>query len=153
MTRRAMAIGLAVLALGWALALVAAPLVRPETTGPVAARMAALTYVVGGLVCHQRPERSFHLAGAQLPVCARCAALYWGGAAGAIGWLAAARRRRDRQWFARALVIAGVPVLITVAAAVSGLWDPVNWLRAALSAPLGVVVGTVLSAVTLEDLR
>lgn len=35
-------------------------------------------------ICHQIPERSFHLAGAAIPVCARCLGLYCGFAAGAL---------------------------------------------------------------------
>ena len=56
--------------------------------GPVAlsrGRLPVLTlavYQAGSLVCHQRPERSFHLAGVQLPVCARCFGLYLSGAVG-----------------------------------------------------------------------
>ena len=44
-----------------------------------------------GRVCHQRPERSFHVAGVQLPVCARCTGLYVSGAAGALAALARLR--------------------------------------------------------------
>jgi len=31
--------------------------------------VAAGLYAVGSQICHQRPERSFHLFAAQLPVC------------------------------------------------------------------------------------
>ena len=67
-------------------ALVAAPLPEQLVRGvrPIAA---AAVYAAGSLVCHQRPERSFHLAGAQLPVCARCLGLYVGGFVGAIAWV------------------------------------------------------------------
>src|SRR5215218_4812516 len=41
-------------------------------------------YAAAGIVCHQRPERSFHLWGAQMPVCARCAGLYLGACAAAL---------------------------------------------------------------------
>ncbi len=40
--------------------------------------MAFFAYAIGSLICHQRPERSFHLAGVQLPVCARCLGVYAG---------------------------------------------------------------------------
>ncbi|MGH2534552.1 MAG: DUF2085 domain-containing protein [Thermomicrobiales bacterium] len=33
-------------------------------------------YAAFGLICHQRPERSFHLAGHQMACCERCAAIY-----------------------------------------------------------------------------
>ncbi len=34
------------------------------------------TYYMGGLICHQRPERSFILAGHQFAFCARCTGMY-----------------------------------------------------------------------------
>src|SRR5260221_7816536 len=37
-------------------------------------------YGMGSVLCHQRPERSFHLWGVQLPVCARCVGVYAGAA-------------------------------------------------------------------------
>jgi uncharacterized membrane protein len=54
----------------------------------------AIIYAAGGLICHQRPERSFFLDGHQFPVCARCTGLYLSGAAGIIGWLALKIARR-----------------------------------------------------------
>jgi len=36
------------------------------------------------VICHQRPERSYHFLAAQLPVCARCTGIYFGAAVGAI---------------------------------------------------------------------
>ena len=47
-------------------------------------------YAAGSIVCHQIPERSFHIAGVQLPVCARCTGLYAGALAG-VAWLAWSR--------------------------------------------------------------
>ena len=71
-------------ALGWAAALPLAAwmTVRPGTS-PVYA-FALAVYAVGGLICHQLPERSFHLWSAQMPVCARCTGIYIGGALAAI---------------------------------------------------------------------
>jgi uncharacterized membrane protein len=42
-------------------------------------------YAFGALVCHQRPDRSFSLAGNQLPVCERCLAIELGMAAACAG--------------------------------------------------------------------
>ena len=36
----------------------------------------AIVHGIGSRICHQRPERSFHTAGAQWPVCGRCSGLY-----------------------------------------------------------------------------
>ena len=65
---------LAALALGWLVLLVAAP-VAPTS-------LATLLYAAGSFICHQRPERSFHIDAAQLPVCARCLGIYAGAAIG-----------------------------------------------------------------------
>jgi hypothetical protein len=71
-------------AVGWAAALpLAAWMVARPGTSPLYA-FALAVYGVGGLVCHQLPERSFHPWSAQMPVCARCAGIYIGGAIAAI---------------------------------------------------------------------
>jgi uncharacterized membrane protein len=65
---------------------VVVPLALPPGTvrTPVAASLGEPTawpYAFGALVCHQRPDRSFSLAGNQLPVCERCLAIELGMAA------------------------------------------------------------------------
>lgn len=37
-----------------------------------------LIYMIFKLICHQKPERSYFIFGAQLPVCARCLGIYVG---------------------------------------------------------------------------
>ena len=58
--------------------------------------LAAVLYAGASLICHQLPGRSFHLDGAQLPVCARCFGLYSGGALGSLAGVLAFGRRRVR---------------------------------------------------------
>jgi uncharacterized membrane protein len=152
MLRKVAAWALVVVAVGWGTAIVAAPLAHGSADRHPTTRLAALTYVVGALVCHQKPERSFHVAAAQLPVCARCAALYWGGALGLAGWLLV-RGPIDRTRFARAIFILALPIAVTLATSAVGLWDPSNALRAISSVPLGVALGAVVSAVVLGDMR
>jgi uncharacterized membrane protein len=97
-------------------------------------------YKVGSLVCHQRPERSFHLSGIQMPVCARCFGLYFGGAAGlSLAW---AVRRRWSPVAVRAGLLAGaVPIALTVAPEWLGLLEPSNAARWLTGVPLGLVAG------------
>ena len=66
----------------WAVVLPAAAWTaeRPGAPGPLRFGT-ALVYVAGGVLCHQRPERSMRVRGTPLPVCARCAGIYWGAAA------------------------------------------------------------------------
>lgn len=126
-------------------------------------RLAAITYAAGALLCHQLPERSFHLHGAQMPVCARCAGLYLGACVGVLAWavasgLGSSASARTQRLLAsgtvrRALIGAALPTGVTVAAAWLGLWDPGNIVRAALALPLGAVTGALVAATVARDLR
>ena len=109
-------------------------------------RMSTLTmavYHAGSLVCHQRPERSFHLAGAQLPVCARCFGLYL---SGAVGLLVASRRRGSipAATTRLLLVIAALPIAITVALEWLGLIHTTNIVRLLTGLPLGFAAAVVI---------
>lgn len=144
MVPRLAALLLAGCAVLWVAVLVATPVAFAHgyVVGP------ALVYEACGLVCHQRPERSFHLAGVQLPVCARCLGLYASGAFGAVVACAAAADRsleirpvRDTRW---ALAIASIPTALTLLSEWSGLWYPSGAARAFAAVPLGAVAGWVL---------
>lgn len=66
----------------WAAALPAAAWAAGAHEAPAAAHVgAALVYVAGSALCHQRPERSLRVGAMPLPVCARCAGIYGGAAA------------------------------------------------------------------------
>ena len=88
--------------LGWLLLVVLTPVALARDIGGRAVTLtAAGTYLLGGVVCHQRPDRSFHPGGVKMPVCARCAGLYLGAGLGVLA--AAGFRRRgggpaDRLW-------------------------------------------------------
>jgi hypothetical protein len=86
---------------GWAAWLAVTPAVARAASGGTAVWAAAVTYRAGAVICHQRDERSFHVAGVRMPVCARCFGLYAGAAAGALavlGWMLTRRRRLARDW-------------------------------------------------------
>ncbi len=149
--RRVACVALALTAATWVALLVTAPWTA-AAAGPVSGWL----YAVGSLICHQRPERSFHLGAAQLPVCARCLGLYAGGAAGAIAWAVAGPRVRC-AWPARSAVIAlavtGAPTAVTAIAASLAVGDLSNAWRATLAVPLGVVGGLVAGALTTDHLK
>lgn len=72
--------------IAWAVLLVAAPwLASRAHASPLASLLIVGVYSIGSLVCHQLPERSYHLWSAQMPVCARCAGIYAGAVFGALG--------------------------------------------------------------------
>jgi uncharacterized membrane protein len=134
--QRSLAAALAVGALLWSAAVLLAPFALTAHI-PILTTAAASFYESARLVCHQRPERSFHLSGVQLPVCARCAGLYWSAAAGAIAaWLARPERASTRG-FRIGLAVAALPTAITVLAEFFGLAHPSNVVRAVSAVPLG----------------
>jgi uncharacterized membrane protein len=149
-------VALLVITLLWSAALIAAP-------RPLVPSVSALTYTAGSLICHQRPERSFHYQGAQYPVCARCLGLYTGASGGVLLWTAVsgfgrfprarAARLTHPGLVKRVLIFAAAPTAVTVAAAWSGAWDAGNVVRAAVAIPLGATIAAVIAAVAARDLR
>jgi uncharacterized membrane protein len=119
----------------------------------------AFIYAVGSVICHQLPERSFFLAGSPLPVCARCTGLYLGGLCGIGAWLLSKIARRWRAFSVsgsralRLVAITALPTVVSVATAVTGVWDGSNLLRAAMAFPLGLTAGAVVASVFTKDLR
>jgi uncharacterized membrane protein len=72
-------------AAAWAVLLVAVPFLASRAhASPLASALIVGVYALGSVVCHQLPERSYHLWTAQMPVCARCAGIYFGAVAGAL---------------------------------------------------------------------
>ena len=127
---------------------VALLLLAPVTTA------AAFAYDIAAGICHQRPERSFHLSGVPLPVCARCFGLY---VSGAIAATAASVFRRDRRWSAdartarRTFAIAALPTFITVALEWLGSASPSNIVRAVAALPLGAAAGWIVVRMLLAE--
>jgi uncharacterized membrane protein len=73
------------LALLWPAAMISATRIAAlPHQGAATYVLAAAVYISGSLLCHQRPERSFYVWGAQFPVCARCTGIYVGAAFGVI---------------------------------------------------------------------
>ena len=139
----ALPVALAVAACAWLAGVVAAPF-QPVSVG-------VLVYALGSVVCHQLPERSFHLGGVQLAVCARCVGIY-AGAAAALVWCAARGTPRGgsslvsdiwrRRW---TLAIGAVPTAVTVLAEVMAGWTFSNATRAGAGVALGGALALVVS--------
>jgi len=133
---------LAASAVAWMTLVVLAPDLPPA--------VAAIVYGIGGVVCHQRPERSFHWHGAQLAVCARCTGIYLGACTTAIlaplpptwyaGWAGPPAR------IARLLAVAALPMAMTLAAEWTGVWMPSSIARAVTGVVLGAAVALVVTS-------
>jgi uncharacterized membrane protein len=125
----------------WLTLLVASPLAASS------GRMPGLTfaaYRAGSIVCHQRPERSFHLAGVQLPVCARCFGLYLSGAMGLVAASIGARRAWPAPAIRAMLGLAALPIGVTVTLEWLGLIETTNLVRMLTGVLLGFAAGFVI---------
>ncbi len=146
--RRTFALMLAAGAVAWAMVIVAAPIALQAATavGP-----AAVVYEVSSRICHQRPERSFAIAGFQMPVCARCSALYL---SAAVGVCAAWSTRRRKAEVPRApLVLAALPTAATFALEAAGVMSFSNVWRAMSALPLGAFAGWLFVSMLRYDSR
>jgi uncharacterized membrane protein len=131
------AAAVALTALAWLALLIATPL-APSS-------IATVMYAVGSVICHQLPERSFHLAGFQLPVCARCLGIYAGAAATAAIHVLGVFVADSSRWrvlspaAARGVfVVSALPTLVTVVLEWSGLWSGTNVVRAMAGLSVGI---------------
>ena len=151
----AIATGLLAFAVMWAAALPWAAW-RIASPSPGAGRsLAAMVYVVGASVCHQRPERSFSLAGVTWPVCGRCTGLYL--SAGVMALIGLAIRVRpwppsaSNAW--RVILMEPPSTIGSWAIERLGVANPGNLTRAICAIPLGAMVAAALHAVRRERPR
>ena len=136
-SRRAIAVWAATSAIALAILglIVGAPIAQayshPEFASPI--------YKAFSFVCHQIPERSFHLAGHQFAVCSRCTGLYAGFAVAALAYpLIRPLKATDtppRLW----LILAAVPLVIDFALGYFSIWQNNHFSRFATGALLGAV--------------
>jgi uncharacterized membrane protein len=137
---RRVAVGLTCAALCWSLIIIAVPMVAGS--GATVPRPVVAVYAAGALLCHQRPDRSFRVRGVQMPVCARCTALYFSGAIGALaGWLG---RPREPRRLRMLLAVGTLPLALSVALGWAGLVTGSNLMRAASALPAGGLAGWVI---------
>jgi len=96
-------------------------------------------YKAFGFVCHQIPERSFHVAGYKFAVCSRCTGLYSGFAGAALVYpLTRSLKQTDTPrglW----LILAAVPLAIDFALGYFSIWSNTHLSRFSTGALLGAV--------------
>ncbi len=143
--------------IAWAALLVAVPFLasRDHASAPESA-LILVVYAIGSAICHQLPERSYQLWSAQMPVCARCAGIYFGAVLGGLG----ARRlgvrpaSRLRTWLDAApdharvlLALAILPTAVTLGYEwLTGVM-PSHAIRAAAGLAIGLAVAWLVVAV------
>jgi uncharacterized membrane protein len=106
-------------------AIVSAPLAQANNYSTIAFSI----YSTFRFVCHQLPERSFHLGGYKLAVCARCTGLYSGLAIATLCY-PLARTLTDtnsprRIW----LLLAALPLMIDFSLGYFGVWQNTHLTR------------------------
>jgi uncharacterized membrane protein len=145
---------LAAAAVVWAAIIPAAALAAHQPAGSTGWHVfSAAVYLFGSTICHQRPERSFLLDGAQLPVCARCAGIYLGAAVATVvsgfSRTSMVRLKPDTTAVRWILAIALLPASLSLIYEWTTGDVPSNWTRAAT----GVVLGGGVAAVVLAAVR
>jgi len=116
-------------------AVFAAPLIKAQ--GHTA--FGAAIYKAFSYLCHQIPERSFHLAGHPFAVCSRCTGLYAGFAFATLALpLLRSLKRTDTPhviW----LLLSGVPLAIDFGLTYFGVWENNHFTRVTTGALFGAV--------------
>lgn len=134
---RTLALALTIGALLWVAVLLLVP--AATASGSLPSLTYDLLYQSAGHICHQQRERSFHIGGLQLAVCARCLGLYFGGATGALAaWTKGLSVPAHSR---RVLLVAAGPTVLTVGLEWVGLWWPSNAIRFVSALPLGCAAG------------
>jgi uncharacterized membrane protein len=99
--------------------IIAAPLAQAH--GHTA--FASSIYKIFSFVCHQIPDRSFHLAGHPLGVCSRCTGLYTGFAVTALLYPWVRSLQTTKTPALRWLVLATLPLIIDFALGYFSIWE------------------------------
>jgi uncharacterized membrane protein len=112
------------------------------------------TRLVGYAVCHQIPERSFHMHGEQLPLCARCSGTFLGGLTGFVVLTALGRRRAGSLppipilvllvSFIFLMGVDGLNSYLTFFPGMPRAYEPQNWLRLTTGTLNGVALSVIV---------
>ena len=92
-----------------------------------------------GVFCHQRPDRSYFIAGHKLAVCSRCTGLYAGFAFTLLIYPLLRSLRNVAMPPRRVLFLAAVPLLIDFSLTFFGIWENTHTSRLVTGALLGSV--------------
>lgn len=126
---------LATVAIAILISVVAAPLFQSRSLSGFAAAI----YQPFSYLCHQLPERSFHLAGHPFAVCSRCTGLYAGFAFATLALpLVRSLKRTDTPhviW----LLLSAVPLAIDFGLTYFGIWENNHFTRVTTGALFGAV--------------
>lgn len=110
--------------------------------------------MVGYAVCHRISQRSFSVAGRQLPLCARCSGTFLGALVGFFGQAVVLRRRRAADFPPPGVIVLLVGFVLAWAGdglnsyltLMKGphLYEPQNWLRLTTGALQGLTMSVLV---------
>ena len=122
-----------------AVAILLAVVIAPVTQAQGHKSFAAAIYHAFSYLCHQIPERSFHLAGHPFAVCSRCTGLYAGFALATLALpLMRSLKRTDTPhiiW----LLLSAAPLAIDFGLTYFGWWENNHFTRVTTGALFGAV--------------
>lgn len=96
-------------------------------------------------VCHQFPDRSWHIQGIPLPVCSRCTGIYNGLFAGLVVFsLFSAFVNRFKYYFVRMFLFSSLILILDGIANFIGIWQSVDYIRTLIGFLGGMMTGSVL---------
>lgn len=106
-----------------------------------------------GYICHQMPDRSFHIDGSQVAVCSRCFGVYFGLIAGVLAyplwrWVEDIEPL-SRIWLFAAMVPIGVDWSLTM----FGIWENTHLTRFVTGMILGAACATYILPALVEIVR
>ena len=140
--------GLAVVSI-WVLLIVAAPVAKANGFTSFSSPL----YHFFSFICHQLPERSFHVAGEQFGVCSRCFGVYFGLIAGFVIyplWRNIADiEPLPRFWLFASMIPIGVDWSLTV----FEIWENNHFSRFVTGLILGVACATYIVPAIVEITR
>ncbi len=145
---RAWAVGLAVV-LAFVLLIIAAPVAKANGLSGLSSSL----YHFFSYICHQLPERTFHVAGEPFGVCSRCFGVYFGLVAGFV--IYPLWRNIDeieplpRFW----LFVSMIPIGIDWSLTVFGIWENNHFSRFVTGLILGVACATYIVPAIVEITR
>jgi uncharacterized membrane protein len=142
-------LGAVLIVLAWVLAIVIAPIAAVSGVSGLSAPL----YQFFSLICHQLPERSFHVSGEHFAVCSRCFGVYFGLLLGLL--IYPLWRKIDdveplpRFW----LFLSLIPIGVDWSLGVFGIWENTHLSRSLTGVILGVACATYIMPAIVEIAR
>jgi uncharacterized membrane protein len=110
-------------------------------------------YAFYGEICHQIGDRSLHVAGRPLAVCARCFSVYYGFLIGAAMIFLLPDRFNQPRRLQLMASISLLPMLLDVAGGMAGIWTPSTATRIVTGGWFGFLGSLFLIPIAIEAIR